>query len=142
MDYIYDAVATCDENGWFVEFPQFEECNTFANTRVEAARMARDRLEIEIADYLSQGKPLPPQKRTVECFAVCVSVTDEDLEKMDYMTLQMAADELGVSASRISHLIKAGKLERKFFDGHAMVSIESVNKYNESPRKAGRPKNI
>lgn len=47
---------------------------------------------------------------------------------------------LEVSAGRVSALIKNGQLEARYFDGQKMVSIQSVNDYMNSPRKAGRPR--
>lgn len=59
---------------------------------------------------------------------------------MHYASLAQAQDMLEVSAGRVSALIKNGQLEARYFDGQKMVSIQSVNDYMNSPRKAGRPR--
>lgn len=59
-----------------------------------------------------------------------------ELDKLEYMTATDAAEELGVSRSRISALIKSGKLN---IDENGIIA-ESVYRYKDK-RKNGRPLN-
>ena len=129
-----------NEKIWTAEFPQYNNVTTSGKTREEALKNATEVLTIEAADLMEDKKPAPKPEHVAEVVMVTVNVTNDELDEMHYMPQARAAETLGVSPSRISALIKSGILEAKSFSGVRKVSIESVNRYRETPRKAGRPK--
>jgi predicted RNase H-like HicB family nuclease len=136
----YDAVISHESDGYIVSFPQLPDAFTDGNTRAEAISNAAEVLALIAGEYIDEGEQLPDPSRTVEVVSVSVELTDQDIESMKYLTLLQAADDLGVTPSRVSQLLASGKLKAKYFDGNRMVSIESVNEYKNTPRKAGRPR--
>lgn len=137
--YSYDCVITREEDGYVASFPQLPGCFTDGGTRDEAIANAADALRAYVADYAEGKEKAPAYERVAEVVNVSVELTEEDLDEMRYMTQAQAADALGVSASRVTALIKSGQLEAKWFDGRREVSIDSVNAYAKSPRRGGRP---
>ena len=113
MRHSYEAVLVRDESGWCVTFPQIPEA-------------------------ISQG--VPPFEHSAECVSISVEVGEADIEESHYMTQEQACDILGVKKSRVSQLAKSGVLESRVFGRRNMVSVESVERYARSPRRAGRPR--
>lgn len=137
--YTYEAIIEKQADGYFVRFPQFPDAHAEGNTRKEAIDSARDALLLALGKNWSCSEKLPPQEHIAEVVTLCVALTQPVADSVDYMTMQDAADFLGVGLSRVSQLIKAGKLEDEYFKGVHMVSVTSVNAYHKSPRKPGRP---
>ena len=57
--YIYPAVFTKEEKGFFVNFPDIKPCYTEGSSLEEAAVMAKDVLESRIEVALEKGEALP-----------------------------------------------------------------------------------
>ncbi len=138
--YTYDCVLTHEPDGWVASFPQIPEAYSDGDTPEEAIRNASEALELALAGRIEDGQAMPKYERCSEIVAISVELTDEVIEEMHYETLSQAAEDLEVSPSRITALMKSGTLESRYFDGVRKVSIESVNRYRNAPRKAGRPK--
>lgn len=136
--FTYDCVLTHAEDGWCVQFPQFEEAYTDGRTREEALSNAAEVLGLVLAGRIEQGV-VPTYERTAEVVSVSIELTDEDIDETHYMTQAAAAEHLGVSRPRITALINAGILKTKWFEGTRKVLISSVEGYRLSPRKSGRP---
>lgn len=128
------------ERVWTAEFPQYNNVATSGKTREEALKNATEVLAIEAAEIIEEKKRAPKLEHVAEVVLVSVNVTETDLDEMHYMPQARAAETLEVTPARISALIKSGILEAKTFNGVRKVSIESVNQYRQTPRKAGRPK--
>ncbi len=137
--YTYDCVIIREDDGWVVNFPQIPEAYTDGDTREEAMRNAVEVLTLSVGSRELDGKAMPEYKRSAEVVSVTVEITDEIKDELGYMTVAMAADDLNVTPSRVHALIRSGKLDAKWFDGVRKVSIDSVNAYRMTPRKAGRP---
>lgn len=71
-----------------------------------------------------------------------VEVTDEDIATSRCMTIKQAAEELGVSISRVSQLVTRGTLEAYEHNGDRLVTIASVNERKANPPAPHRPKKI
>ena len=138
--FTYEAVIEKQDGKYAVHFPQLQDAFTEGRTRTEALNNAADVLSLIIGGFLDDKKPLPKPEHVAECVNISISLSDEDIESLKYLTLTQAAEELGVTQGRITQLINAGKLVDRYFCGQRMVSIESVNEFKGSPRKAGRPK--
>ena len=140
--YTYDCVLTKQEDGFSVEFPQIQEAYTAGKTREEALKNAAEVLTLCLLDDYSGKATAPKYERTAEVVAVSVDISDQDEENSHYVTQAMAAEILGVSPSRISSLIARGRLDSKHIKGRNKVSIDSINRLNMTPRKAGRPAKV
>lgn len=137
--YAYDCIIVKDEDGYTVNFPQLPGCFTDGATREDAITNAAEALQTYMADFAEQDIQPPEYEHSAEIVNINIEITDAKLEEMRYMPQAAAADLLGVTVSRVSALIKNGKLASKWFDGRREVSIESVKAYAASPRKSGRP---
>jgi excisionase family DNA binding protein len=140
MNYTYDAVIERDGAGYAVSFPQFPEAITFGATREEAAKRAAEVLILTLAERIEDGRELPLQERTAEVLAVNVEVTGEVINQSKCYTIDQAAEELGVTAGRVSQLASSGKLQAITFGKKRMVTIASVNERKANPPAAHRPK--
>lgn len=139
MRFTYEAIIKRDGDGWSASFPQFPDAATSADTREEVFERAAELLALEVAEKLDEGEALPESQHTAEVATISITLTEEEVDETRYVTQAQAQEILGLSHSRVSALVKTGQLESRIFGRRNMVSIESVNAYAESPRKAGRP---
>lgn len=110
---------------------------------VEVAEMAADWLQTEMEHRAIHELPFP--KATFgnklryggERLIVAVQASKETVPRM---TAAAAARELGVTAGRVSQMIKAGLLETFEFEGRTWVTRGSVESRKAEAPKAGRPK--
>lgn len=142
MRYIYDAVIERDEDGYAVSFPQFPEAVTFGATREEASRRAAEVLVLTLAERIEEGGEIPSQERVAEVLSIGVDVTGDDIDKSKCLTIDQAAQELGVSAGRVSQLASSGKLTAVTFGKRRMVTIASVNERKANPPLPSRPRKV
>lgn len=140
--YTYDCILTKEDDGYVAQFPQIEGAYCEGDTREETLKNASDVLTLCLLDDFTNKWKAPKYERVAEVVSVSVEVTNEDEEQSHYMTQADASEMLNVTPSRISHLISNGQLDSKYFDGRRLVSIASVNEYENTPRKAGRPYKI
>ena len=138
--FTYEAIIERQDGKYVVSFPQLPDAFTAGKTRNEALNNAAEVLALVIGTYIDDGTPLPKPEQLVECVNISIALTDEDIESTKFLTLSQAAEYLDVTQGRITQLITAGKLQDRYFGGVRMVSIASVNEYQKSPRKAGRPR--
>ena len=139
MEYTYTCVLEREDDWWLASFPQLGDYGTQGHTREEALRQARDLLTLLLCDYAERGEEPPEPGEIVECVPVTTDITPEVVEETHYETQAEAAELLGVTRARVSALIASGQLESKVFNGRRKVSIESVNRWQASGRKPGRP---
>lgn len=144
MKYLYEAIITPWDKGYEVEFPDLG-IHTQGRDLFDAAFMAQDLLEVWISQALSEGRSLPkprmdhtPPKdgRVLGIVVEC----DKDNKELSTMTVQEAADVLGVTCSRIHALIREGILRTEKVGSARLVLAADVKDYFNSPRLAGRPK--
>ncbi len=142
MRYTYDAVIVRDGDGYSVSFPQLPDAFTHGATREEASVRASEALTLILAERIEDGGAIPPQVRVAEVLAVSVDVSGEDIERSKCLTIEQAAEELGVTAGRVSQLASSGKLQTVTFGKKRMVTIASVNARKANPPAANRPRKL
>jgi len=72
--------------------------------------------------------------------AIAVDVSSEFIARTKCVTVTEAAYELGVTRSRVSHMLDAGILQGIPYGNERLVTIASVNARKLTPRGAGRPR--
>lgn len=146
--FTYEAILGWDETDqcYQITFPDFPEAYAEADTLEEAFLFASGELEVVVSDFIEADKPLPkphygaPIQEDQSRLIVTSSLDEEDIERMYYLSINETAEELNVTPARIYALIKQGTLAVKRFDKKMMVEIASINTYQATPRKAGRPR--
>lgn len=140
--YSYDCVIEkdYDDGVYLVHFPQIPGAYSYGDTREEAMRNAQDVLRLCLADCARGEERAPEYERSAEVVNVSVVITPEDVEEMSCLTLSQVADELEVSPSRVTALVKSGSLDVRVVKGRRMVTIESVERYRAGGRRPGRPR--
>jgi len=140
--YGFEFVEDKEDGGYIVYLPAFDAATQGDNMQ-DAIIMASDLLRFMIEDHILRGEQLPdpdlglkPQKGGI----VIAVVSDVDLQASeDFITATEAAKVLGVTAPRISHMIRDGLLHGYRDAGATLITLDSVNAQKDSPRKAGRP---
>lgn len=132
-----------EKEGGFLVIPRDFEGATSGETLREAYEMAADWLKLTIEHCAIHGLPLPEPtfgNDPANGGKVVIIAVDAGLHTVPRMTAAEAARALGVSPSRVSHMIRDGKLE-SFKHGHnTWVSRYHVEAILSSPRRPGRPK--
>ena len=59
MKYVYPVVLTPENEGYYVNFPDFESCYTQGDNLADALEMAKDVLELTLCHYEDSKKPMP-----------------------------------------------------------------------------------
>lgn len=144
--YFYEAIITPTNNGYFeARIPELDII-TFGESLADAAFMAQDAMALRISSLLADGievkttgsfSDIPPNNGTSMGIATYAE-SSHILE--NYMTVQDAADLLGVHRSRIHAMINDGRLRSSKSGNMRMVSTEDVMEQFNHPRDAGRPK--
>ena len=142
MEYTYRCVLTHEDDGWVASFPQLGGYSTGGDTREEALREARDLLTALLCDYVERGEEPPEPGDVTELAPITVVVTPETVEEAHYETQAACAELLGVTRARVNALVASGQLESKVFGGRRKVSIESMERWKATERKAGRPARV
>ena len=142
MEYTYRCVLTHEDDGWVASFPQLGGYSTGGNTREEALHEASDLLTALLCDYTERGEEPPEPGDVTELAPVTVVVTPETVEEAHYETQAACAELLGVTRARVNALVASGQLESKVFGGRRKVSIESMERWKATERKAGRPARV
>jgi len=144
--FIYEAEFELNErNGYSVSFPQLPDAFTFGNDLLEAFHRAAEVLELIIAEYLDEGKPLPAPVFTgysedIVRGAISVVVTPEIIERSKCVSASEAASMLGVSKGRITHMLNDGVLQSVPYGNDRLITLVSINNRLSNPRGAGRPR--
>lgn len=144
MQYTYEF-EIIEENGLLVALPFGMQGGTEGKDWEEVALMAAEWLKMDIEYRLMNDLdiPKPSFKNKAERGGTLLVVSvDVSLEGIDTVSASEAARMLGVSPSRVTHLIRDGLLE-SYRDGHStFVTKASIQARLSEPRKAGRPKKI
>ncbi|NLG10067.1 MAG: type II toxin-antitoxin system HicB family antitoxin [Coriobacteriaceae bacterium] len=147
--YIYEVVLTPDEDqpGFFnVTVPELDGCYTFGDGMTEALNMADDALKTFVAALLKFGDPIPEptfgHKAPEGGMVIALSFETDASYIVDEVSPSEAAEMLGVSRPRVSHLIRDGILNAQKVAGETRITIDSIEAYLASPRKPGRPSKV
>ena len=109
----------------------------------EACEMGADWLKTTIEDYEIHGRALPPATfgnvprygGTNVVFAVMAG-----RETVDKVSATQAARMLGITPSRVSHMLASNLLEGWRDGRNTFVTVDSINARLAERPKAGRPK--
>lgn len=146
MLYMYECeVYESGEGGYLAKLFDFGRM-TQGDDFKDAIRMAADLLRVMVEEYLAYGKELPDATydHTVESGGRLVVVTAEVTLRAseEFVSATEAATYLGVTRPRISHLLADRKLVGYKEKGNTFVSLPSLEEYRNTPRKAGRPREV
>jgi excisionase family DNA binding protein len=142
--YVYEIELTPDHGSYSVRVPDLDGCFTAGDDIKDALNMADDALKTFVAALLKFGDPLPeptfghvaPEGGLV----IALSFETDASYIVDEVSPSEAAEMLGVSRPRVSHMIRDGVLTAEKVAGETKISLDSVNAYLASPRHAGRPR--
>jgi excisionase family DNA binding protein len=142
--YVYEVELRPDDDGYCVSVPDLDGCFTEGDSVADALNMADDALKTFVATLLKCGDPIPgptfghiaPEGGMV----VALSFETDVSYIVDEVSPSEAAEILGVSRPRVSHMIRDGILHATSIGGSTKVTLASVDAYMAGPRRAGRPK--
>lgn len=141
MTYTYEADIEKAEGEWLVTVGAFPGCFGGGKSVRKACENAAQALRLFIAEELDNGRKLPRATfHNPPRVVLCVDVDASFISASKCMTTKQAAEELGVTAGRVSQLIRSGGLEAVEVDGRRMVTIASVNERKANPPAPHRPK--
>ena len=143
MKHVYEFEVFLDEGRYTVWPFDFECGGTSGATFREACEMAVDWLKTVVEDYAmhDEATPEPTFDNEPRYGGRIITVAiDAGLETIPRMTAAEAARALGVSPSRVSHMIRDGLLESFKYGHNTWVTGYSVEARLREPPRAGRPK--
>lgn len=142
--HVYGTIIrSTDEDGYWAEVPDLPGCFGEGNDFMGAIESISDGIETHLAALREYGMPIPaagPVSCDDEGEVVYLCVNDDARIGSPTVPATEAARMLGVSKPRISQLIAEGRLIAERLASGTNVTIESIERYMDSPRKAGRPK--
>lgn len=142
--FVYQALLEpAEEGGYNVTMPDLPGCYTYGEDFKDAVAMAVDVLKLYVAERLDEGISLPePTRRPCPdgYESVFVSFETDENYGTKVVTAAEAARRLGVSKSRVSHMLRSGILEGFREWRNTFVTIESIERRLASNPKPGRPR--
>lgn len=145
--FVYEAIFEDQPDGvTTVDFPDLEGCFTAGRGLEHTAAMASEALEVCLAEFVEAGTeaPTPVFDRVLPEGArrvlVAVTLTDEQVQRMRYMTTAEAAEALGVTTARVRAMVKDGILEGYREGRDHRIDPRSVELRAANPPKGGRPR--
>jgi excisionase family DNA binding protein len=120
---------------------------TFGVDMMDAIYMAQDLMETIVSYRIESDLDIPQESITSDVRkdmpdggCVVVLFTDGRVPETEEMTVQDAADILGVSTSRVYAMCKDGVLDSRRLGNAVMVSTKSVKERQNAEVRPGRPK--
>lgn len=142
--HIYGAIIRpSDEGGFWAEVPDLPGCFGQGRDYMATIESIANGIETHLAALIECGMPIPAAGPVLcDDGGEVVYVYADDNTRLGLPTVPAAeaARMLGVSKPRISQLIAEGRLTAERLASGTNVTIESIEHYKNSPRKAGRPK--
>lgn len=131
------------EDGWYLAFPYDFDGGTQGATLDEVCRMAADWLKVTLEDLAIKGEEPPvatfgnEPRHGGRNLLVGVEVSRETVRKVP---ASEAARRLGVSPSRVTQMLAAGRLEGWREGRRTWVTLDSVEARLAEHPSAGRPR--
>ncbi|MCL2529827.1 MAG: helix-turn-helix domain-containing protein [Coriobacteriia bacterium] len=142
MQYTYEF-EVFESEGWLLAFPFDFDGGTQGEDWEDIAVMAADWLKIVVEDSLMHKYELPKATFGNELknggTRMIVSI-ETSLNSIDSVSATEAARLLGVSPSRVSHMIRDNLLEAYRDGNRTLITKASIEARLADPRKAGRPR--
>ena len=130
--FIYEVAIGKDESGYYAYVPDLPGCFGGGDTYEEVIGSITNGLETHIESLVAYGMDIPkatfgnePEEKG-ESIAVVSFYADCDVVD-GYVSAAEAARRLGVSKSRISHLIRDGQLDAYRKDRSTYVTKKSLD---------------
>lgn len=143
MKFVYESIVS--REGCFLEarFPDLDII-TQGDDETDVAYMAQDLLETWLVMALQGRRELPKatfgHKTGPDEYRMVVAVEcGADTPQVETMTVNDAADILGVTPGRVRAMIRDGVLRAHKVGGVHAVETQSVMDRFNNPRYAGRP---
>jgi predicted RNase H-like HicB family nuclease len=144
VQYTYEFEVFKDGE-WLVACPFDMDGATQGGTVKEVAIMAADWLRTDIEHRLMYDVDIPVAtfgNTPKEGGTVLIVSVEAGVGLMDKVSASEASRILGVSASRVTHMIRDGLLEAIRDGSRTYVTKASINARLAAPRKAGRPRKV
>lgn len=142
--HIYGAIIRpSNEGGYWAEVPDLPGCFGEGSDFLGTVESVADGIETHFAALIEYDMPIPPAKHVEnpeDGEVVYLRVDDGLRLGSPTVSATEAARMLNVSKPRISQLIAEGRLVAEQLASGTNVTVESIERYKDSPRKAGRPK--
>lgn len=142
--YFYEAVIYPSGDKMEAQIPELG-IFTFGDDLADAAFMAQDALEMAVSSMLEEGVDVAevgtfghecPEGGTTMGIAV---YAEAGSARVETMTVQEAADILGVTRSRVYSMIRDGVMRSEKEGNQRLVNASDVMERFNNPKGAGRP---
>lgn len=144
--YVFKVLVYPSDDKFEAQIPLLD-ARTFGDDMTEAIYMAQDLMETIVSYHVEEGIEVPQEELAdgIRCEmpdggCMVVLFTDGMVPEVEDMTVQDAADILGVSASRVYAMCRDGVLESHKLGSSVMVYTDSVRKRQNADVRSGRPK--
>ena len=144
--FIFRAILhPAEEGGYWVDVPVLDGCFTEGDSFREAVEMAADAMKTHVAALMKYGDPIPEYEMSEVpkgcLFSDVFFETDESyIVEGPVISAAQAARDLGVSPSRVTHMLDAGLLDGYRSGRRTYITVESVERRKASSHAAGRPR--
>lgn len=143
--YIFAAIVRSSEKGGFwAEVPDLPGCYGQGKTFLSAVESISNGVETHLAALHEMGLPIPKAHRiTTEIdgeVAYIYALPESVPLSVPTVSASEAARMLNVSPSRVSHLIRDGRLVAERTAMGTNVALNSIEALMATPRRAGRPR--
>ncbi len=142
LRFLFEAVFYPSGNGYEVNVPDLGVF-TQGDDLMDAAYMAQDLVETYVSMLMEDGDRVPEAtygRKSPDGGYVMLIATDGKVPETEDMSVQDAADILGVSASRVYAMCRDGVLKSHKIGNTVMVYTSSVKERQNSHVRSGRPK--
>ncbi len=145
MKYLYETILTPNEQGGYDVFiPDFDVVTQGEDIK-DAVDSAADLLYTLIPALLSEGDTLPDAsfEHEIEDGSMAMGVMvvcDENTPEEEYMSVQNAADIIGVSKPRVYAMVRDGVLDSSKVGSSVLVATSSVRDRANGKHPVGRPR--
>jgi len=142
--YIFETVVYPSGNKYEAYVPLLD-AYTFGDDAIDVMYMAQDLIETIVSCMVEDGEEVPQdqvigKRPDPDGGFVAMLFTYGDVPEEPDMSVQDAADMLGVTTSRVYALCRNGQLESHKVGTTVMVSAKSVRERFDAEVRPGRPK--
>lgn len=143
MLHVYEFEVFQADDGWMLAFPFDMEGGTQGKDFKEACEMAADWLQGEMEHRAMAGLPFPEAtfgNEPENGGKVVIVAVNAGLDTVETVSASEAAEELGVSRSRVSQMLKTGQLQGYPKGRATFVTRASLDARLAEKPTVGRPK--
>ena len=144
--FVFKVLVYPSDDKYEAQIPLLN-AKTFGVDMLDAIYMAQDLMETIVSYRVENGSDIPREIITGDAWkdmpdggCVVVLFTDGSVPETEDMTVQDAADILGVSTSRVYAMCQDGVFDSRKLGSSVMVSAKSVRERQNAEVRPGRPK--